>query len=344
MMGSTMKDVAKLAGVSPSTVSRVINNSSLVKKETAEKVLAAIKKLDYQVNDFARGLRTNDSGLIGVIGAGMENPFLAEMLKGIEAEALKYNYNIIFCESEGELEQELNYIKLLKQRKIAGLVIITANVYSKLVDVVKESKLPVIFTSGYIDDPELPCIGIDNVAAAYDAVNCLVQMGHQKIGIIRGPYSDVVTSGERSKGVKLAFKNNNIELEDEVIIEAEFTFESGYIAAQKLLDQRPDLTAIFSFNDEMAVGAIRSLEDRNKKVPDDISVMGFDNIEFSKYVRPSLSTVSQPAFEMGSQSIGILNDLIRGNKNQLNKLKKLLPYKLVIRDSTSDLVIDFNRR
>ncbi|MFP4016174.1 MAG: LacI family DNA-binding transcriptional regulator [Halanaerobiales bacterium] len=334
-MNPTMQDVAKLAGVSPSTVSRVINNSSLVKEETARKVMKAIDKLDYQLNDFARALRTNSSGLIGVMGAGMENPFLAKMLKGIENEALQYNYNIIFCESEGELEEEINYIKLLQQRKIAGLLIITANFYSKLLDVIKESGIPVVFASSYIEDPGFPSVGIDNVAAAYDAVDYLFKAGRRNIGIIRGPYSDTVASRERNNGVRLAFKNNKEELKEKAVIEAEFNLQSGYIAGETLVKNYPELDAVFAFSDEIAIGAIRAFEDNGRKVPDDVYVLGFDNIDFSRFVSPSLTTVAQPAFEIGCKSIEILNRVI---DNSDYKEKILLPYKLIVRESTGGKV------
>ncbi|MFW5961819.1 MAG: LacI family DNA-binding transcriptional regulator [bacterium] len=331
-MNPTMQDVARLAGVSPSTVSRVLNESSLVKEETAQKVMEAINKLDYQINDFARALRTNSSGLIGVIGAGMDNPFLAKMLKGIESEALQYNYNIIFCETEGELQQELSYIKLLQQRKIDGLLIITANFYSKLLDAVKKSEIPVVFASCYIDDPELACVGIDNIAAAYDAVNYLINTGRKNIGIVRGPYSDAVASRARSNGVRLAFKNNNLCLAENALVEAEFNLKSAYTAAQKLLKNYPEIDGLFAFSDELAIGAIRAFEGQGKKIPEDIYVVGFDNIDFSKFLCPSLTTIAQPAFEIGSKSMEVLESLI-SNKEYIES-KILLPYNLIIRQST----------
>ncbi len=331
-MDSTMKDVAKMVGVSPSTVSRVLNNSSLVKEETARKVMDAIDKLDYQLNGFARALRTNTSDLIGVIGAGMENPFLSRMLKGIENEAHQYKYNIIFCETEGELEQELKYIKILKQRKIDGLVMLTDNFYSKLLDVVKESNIPVVFASGYIDESGISCVSIDNTAAAYDAVDYLIKSGRNKIGIIRGPYSDAVTSRDRNNGARLAFKNNNLEIREEAVIEAEFTLKSGYIAGERLLESYPEVDAVFAFSDEMAIGAIGAFKDQGKKIPEDIYVVGVDNIDFGRYLNPSLTTVAQPAFEIGSKSIEILNNIIL-DKNDFEK-KIVLPYNLIIRQST----------
>ncbi len=327
-----MKDVAKLAGVSLSTVSRVLNKSSLVKEETARRVRKAVSKLDYQVNDSARILRTNTSNLIGVIGAGMEHPFLASLLKGLETEAREQGYSILLGDSDGEYEQEKIYLNIMKQKKIDGIVIISANVYTDILRMVKESGIPIVFASGYINDRDVACVTVDNVAAAYDVVDHFFQKGHEKLGIIRGPNSDLVASEERIRGVRLAYSVHNKIYSNKIQIEGDFTFEGGYVGTQKLLEATPDITAIFSFNDEMAVGAIRAIEAMGKKVPDDIEVIGFDDIPLAEYVKPSISTVSQSGYELGAQSIQLLHNII--NKNHIEDNKIFIPHKLVYREST----------
>jgi DNA-binding LacI/PurR family transcriptional regulator len=334
-MDVTMKDVAKLAGVSLSTVSRVLNDSSLVREETAKKVEKAVEKLDYQINDSARILRTNTSNLIGVIGAGMERPFLANLLKGIEAEARERGFALIYGDSDGEFEKEQNYLNIMKQKKIDGIILITTNYYNDLLSIVKNYNIPVVFASGYISDPEISCVTVDNVAAAYDMVEFLCQAGHRDIAFIKGPDLDMLASQERLRGVKLALRLSNIKYESARIIEGDFTYESGYSAAQKILNKFPDVTAIFAFNDEMAVGAIRYLKEQGISIPEDISVVGFDGIDLGKYTSPALTTIKQSGYHLGLKSIEILTKIIKKDKMEDNKV--FIPHKLVVRESTNKL-------
>jgi len=334
-MAVTMKDVAKLAGVSLSTVSRVLNDSSLVREETARKVQKAVEKLDYQINDSARILRTNTSNLIGVIGAGMERPFLANLLKGIEAEARERGFALIYGDSDGEFEKEQNYLNIIKQKKIDGIILITTNYYNDLLSIVKNYQIPVVFASGYISDPEISCVTVDNVAAAYDIVEFLCQAGHKDIAFIKGPDLDLLASQERLRGVKLALRLSEIKYNPNRFIEGDFTFESGYSAAEKIINKFPDVTAIFAFNDEMAVGAIRYLKEKNIKVPEDISVVGFDGIELGKYIDPALTTIEQSGYQLGLRSIEMLNKII--NKEKIEDNKVFIPHELVVRESTNKL-------
>jgi DNA-binding LacI/PurR family transcriptional regulator len=335
IMDVTMKDVAKLAGVSLSTVSRVLNDSSLVREETARKVKKAVDKLDYQINDSARILRTNTSNLIGVIGAGMERPFLANLLKGIEAEAREKGYALIYGDSDGEFEKEQNYLNIMKQKKIDGIILITTNYYNDLLTIVKNYQIPVVFASGYISDPEISCVTVDNVAGAYDIVEFLCQAGHKDIAFIKGPDLDLLASQERLRGVKLALRLSDIKYDPNRFIEGDFTFESGYSAAEKIVNNFPDVTAIFGFNDEMAVGAIRYLREHNIRVPEDISVVGFDGIELGKYIYPSLTTIEQSGYQLGLKSIEMLDKII--NKEKIEDNKVFIPHKLVVRESTNKL-------
>jgi len=328
----TIKDVANLAGVSPATVSRVINNSSLVKEETAEKVNEAIDKLNYQVNESARVLRTNCSSLIGVIGAGMDNPFLMKLLKGVETSAKNHNFNLIFGDSEGELEQEINYLDIFNQKRVDGLIIITASIYNNLLEEIKIKGIPTVFASGYVNDIEIPCISVNNTKAAEDIIDYLYDLGHRRFGIVRGTYSDLVTSGERIKGVKSSFQKHNIDFNSVPIYEGDFSFESGSLAVKKILSDKPDTSAIFCFDDKMAIGAIRGAEELGYKIPDELSIIGFDDIELSSYVKPALTTVRQSGYDMGYRAMEFLKKVIDGEDP--GKLKEFLPHQLKIRESS----------
>lgn len=331
-MAVTIKDVANLAGVSPATVSRVINNSSLVKEETAEKVNEAIDKLNYQINESARALRTNSSSLIGVIGAGMDNPFLMKLLKGVETSAKENDYNLIFGDSEGELDQELKYLNIFNQKNVDGLIIITASIYNNLLEEIKNKGIPAVFASGYVNDNEIPCISVNNSRAAEEVIDYLYDLGHRKFGIVRGTYSDLVTSGERIKGVKSSFQKNKIDFNSVPIYEGNFSFESGFLAAKKILNAEPDTTAIFCFDDKMAIGAIRAAEKLGYHIPNDLSIIGFDDVELASYVKPSLSTVRQSGYKMGYRAMEFLKQVIAGEDP--GKLKEFLPHQLKIRESS----------
>lgn len=330
-MTINMKDVAEKANVSLSTVSRVINNSHLVSKDTATKVKKAIEELDYQINESARALRTNISKLIGVIGAGMDNPFLMKVLKSIETEAIKENYNIIYGDSEGELEQELYYINMFQQKKIDGLVVMTAKFSDKLIKAVKKSNIPTIFASGHLKQSDLPSVTVDNIKAAEDVSEYLFGLG-KYFGIIRGPYRDSVASEERMQGVINIYQEKKVKLNERYIFEGDFSYKSGYEAAKILINKNKDLSSIFAFNDQMALGAIKYCIDNNIKVPDEISIIGFDDIEAAKYANPSLSTVYQSGTKLGIEIMDILLKEMKGN--QVNKNNIFIPHDLIIRESS----------
>ncbi|MCF8008254.1 MAG: LacI family transcriptional regulator [Halanaerobiales bacterium] len=330
-MTITMKDVASKAGVSLSTVSRVINNSTLVSKETTIKVKKTIDQLDYQINDSARALRTNISNLIGVIGAGMDNPFLMNALKSIETKALKKNYNIIYGDSDGELEQELYYVNMFKQKKVDGLIIMTANFSDELINSVKRSNISTIFASGYLDQTDLLSVTVNNIKAAEDVSDYLFDLSDY-FAIIRGPYNDSVASKERMQGVKNKYKEYNIDLKDKYISEGNFTFESGYKSAEILLNNNKDLKAIFAFNDQMAIGAIKYCLDNKIKIPEEISIVGFDGIEASKYIKPTLSTVFQSGNDLGSEIMENLLKLMADENVENDNI--FIPHKLIIRESS----------
>src|SRR6056297_3259611 len=300
LMSKTMKDVAELAGVSLSTVSRVINKSHLVSKDTTIKVKQAIEKLDYQINDSARALRTNISNLIGIIGAGMDNPFLMKVLQTIEAEAIKENYNIIYSDSDGELEQELYYINMFKQKKVDGLIIMTANFSKELITTVRKNNIPTVFASGNLRTSDLSSVTVNNIKASEDVSDYLFKIS-DFFGIIRGPYRDSVASKERMQGVINKYKENNIQLKNNYIVEGDFSYQSGYEAAQRLINNNSNIKAIFALSDQMAIGAMKYCLDNGIKVPNDISIVGFDGIEISKYISPTLSTVYQSSSKLGNK-------------------------------------------
>lgn len=332
-MSATIKDVAKLAGVSPSTVSRVLNDSYLVKKDTARQVLEAVKKLNYRPNDPARSLRTDSSSLIGFIGLGLDNVFISSLLRGIKSGSLDLGYAMLFGDSDGEYHQEIYYLDLMEQKRVEGIILISSSIDSKLLNNIKNRDFPVVIASAIVTDHEIACVSVDNLTASYEATEYLIKRGCQKIGIIRGPYADLVTSEERIKGLRLAFKNHNIPYVEDYVYEGDFTYESGYEGASFLLESMEEIHAIYAFNDAMAIGAMKWVLEKGLRVPEDISIMGFDDIEINKYVRPTLTSVAQSGYDLGLKSVEMLNRLIKG-ENLKHKNKLYIPHRLIVRGST----------
>lgn len=332
-MATTIKDVARVAGVSPATVSRVLNNSSRVSRETETKVKNAISELNYEINEPARTLRTESSKLIGVIGVNLNNKFLMDVLEEAEFFARKNGYNFLLGDSGKNLNKKIDYLRIMKQKNIDGIIIISSGWKKDFLGKLEKSGIPAVIVSGHIRDFNIPGVGINNKKAAFQVMQKLYELGHKKIGIIAGPKNDKISSQKRLKGVLKASKKLKLNFSQSLKVYGDYTFTSGYSGAQKLLKKNKDLSAIFAFDDRMAIGAIRGIEALNVKVPKDISVIGFDNIEVSKFVKPSLSTVYQPCDRLGKTAIEILMQLIEQKK--FNNLNKFIEHEILLRESTA---------
>ncbi len=254
------------------------------------------------------------------------------LLKGLEMKAYKKGFNILFGDSEGEPERELQYLRNMELKQVEGIIFTSPNINSTLLNAIAGVSVPVVFASANIDDPAIACVSVDNLKAAYEGMDYLLKKGHRTIGIIRGTYSDTVNSGERIKGARLALNNYGLSLEEDLVVEGDFTFESGYTGAEALYKVNKELTAIFAFSDEMAIGALRAIEDAGKRVPEEMAIMGFDNIALSQYVRPSLTSICQSGHELGEECLNLLESLIYNP--QKTQRKVFIPYRLVEREST----------
>ncbi len=332
MEGTTIKDVARQADVSPATVSRVLNDSSKVREETRLKVVEAIKELEYEVNESARTLRTKTSRLIGVIGARLNNPFLMDLLQAAEAIARKEGFNLLLGDTGDSLLKKIDHLQIMKQKNVDGIIIISSSWQEDFLKELEKSPLPAIIASGHIRRKKISSTGINNRKAAEEVIEYLHENNHNKIGIIRGPLSDKISSEERLGGVKKAFKNLNICWREELCFAGDFSFESGYRGARELIKKEKDLTAIFAFDDRMAIGAMRGAESLGKSIPGDISVVGFDDIELSRFVKPSLTTVHQPCSRLGKAAMKLLISTIEGRSEENKHVQ--IEHELVKREST----------
>lgn len=316
-MGVTIKDVAKKAGVSIASVSRVINDSKPVAPETKEKILKVIEETGYKPNAMARGLKKNESGLIGLITPDMENGTFAELVKGIESVIEKNSMNLIVSNSKGEIERELKELHIFKEQQLDGIIFSGVKFTKKHKEYFDRYKVPTVIVSQKFPGSGLPYVDINNFEAAYQAVKYLINNNHSKIALIHGPLYDKSAGEERYNGYFEALKEAEIEISDNYIKKGDFTIQSGYQAMEEILNENNKLpTAVFAASDRMAIGVLDCCLDNGISVPEDISIMGFDDIELATVVRPKLTTINVDHSEIGKKAVELLVDKIKNGKHE----------------------------
>lgn len=331
-MSATLKDIAEKANVSIATVSLALNNSEMVNHETYEKIKKIANDLNYTPNARARALVKKSTETIGLVIPEVENPFFAEMAQSIKNTIKKSGYNLILCSTEYKSEEELRYINLFKSGLVDGAIFACLGdmmeEHNKMIIDLVKNNTPVVFVDREINNYNLiPVIKTDLYKGAYEIAKYLIESGHNKIGFVG-------QSEERVKGYKKALKDHNIEVNNEYIFYNFLTIEGGYKVGKKVLELKDLPTALICLNDEMAMGIIQSLTSGGLNVPQDISIIGIDNIRMSEYYNPSLSTLNIPKKKMGAKAAEIL--LKKINKKKLNPKEQLIifPTELIIRQSS----------
>ncbi|MDI6619289.1 MAG: LacI family DNA-binding transcriptional regulator [Clostridiales bacterium] len=330
---ANIDDVAKLANVSIATVSRVFNNSPYVSEKAKANVLKAAKDLGYEPSILARSLAMKKTNTIGLIVPDISNPYYGGVVRGIEDVCNLYKYNIILCNTDNSKDKEIQYINMLKSRWVDGIIFHSSYLSDEVYKIFVDSRIPFVL-AGRGTKYDVPYVVIDNKKAAYDATEYLISMGHKNIGIIHGPLEgmrETVDSVDRLMGYKEAMKKNGLEICDELIREANFKAKSGYDATLEMLKSGILPDAVFAISDIMAMGAINAIFDFGLKCPEDVSVIGFDNIDISEITRPSLTTVAQPMYDTGATAAKMLIKII-GNEI-LDKKNIILKHNIVIRNS-----------
>jgi LacI family transcriptional regulator len=302
----TIHDVAKRAGVSLSTVSRVLNDSASVSSQTREKVEAAISELHYEKTRTDNLKHLHETKMAGLIIPDILNPFFPLLMKGIEHVSKIHDYSLILCDSEDNAALEQQHINLLCDRGVDGIIIIPSSGTSHVEKLVKKG-FPFVFLDRFIELEEASYVISDNEEGAYQAVKYLLKLGHQRIVMVTGP-RDLSTEQARIKGAQRALTEEGVPCLDELLVVGNYRVEDAYQAIVNVLRQRLEFTAIFATNDMMAFGAKKALEEHDLKIPADISLVGYDDILFSSII--SLTSVSQPTYEMGKNAMVLLLDLI----------------------------------
>ncbi len=306
-MGVTIKDVAKKAGVSIASVSRVINDSKPVAPETKEKILKVIEETGYKPNAMARGLKKNESGLIGLITPDMENGTFAELVKGIESVIEKNSMNLIVSNSKGEIKRELKELHIFKEQQLDGIIFSGVKFTKEHKEYFDRYQVPTVIVSQKFPGSGLPYVDIDNFEAAYQAVKYLIENNHSKIALVHGPLYDKSAGEERYNGYFAALEEAELAIDESFIEEGNFTIKSGYQAMEKIMAQNEELpTAVFAASDRMAIGVLDCCLDNGLQVPEDISIIGFDDIELATVVRPKLTSVRVDHSKMGEKSVELL--------------------------------------
>lgn len=328
---ATIQDVAKAAGVSVATVSRVLNNSPKVAVQTKERVLLTIKKLNYQPNLLGRNLRRSETRMILVIIPNIENPFYSSVVKGIEDVAHKNDYNVMLCNTEYDPKRLNAYIELLKNRLSDGAITMGLEFASKELSALA-SQFPIVQCCEYIEGAGTSYVAIDDFNAAVRAVRHLINIGHKRIGLITCK-DRFISNIKREQGYKKVLEDAGIGVDPELIkYEGSHAFKNGLRAVEKFLNMPERPTAIFACSDLLAIGAMKGIKEHGLRIPEDIAIVGFDDISFAAVSNPPLTTIAQPKYDLGCTAMQILLDQIQGIITHPQVVH--LEYDLIIREST----------
>jgi len=331
----TIKDVARLARVSHTTVSRALNDRPRVSRKTKDRILGIVKKLNYQPNVAARSLKVRRTKTLGLVITTIINPFYPELAQGIENTAREMGYNIILCSTNYDINLEKQYIDMLRGKGVDGIIFTSTHMHDPNIEGLIDEKFPIILVNRKIYDQSVinrvDYVVVDNVRGGFMAVEHLIKMGHDRIGIISG-LSQSSASVERLEGVKKAVADYGLDIEADLIMEGDFLQNSGFEAARKFARMKSRPTAIFAVNDYMALGALEGFIEEGFRIPHDIALVGFNDIEISRMRNIELTTIGQKTYEMGSIAVRTLVEKIEGGGRGVIKQIILEP-ELVIRES-----------
>lgn len=322
----SIKDIAKIAGVSQTTVSRVINKPNEVSEELRKKVMKVIKAFDYTPNSVARGLRKGSTKVIGVIIPDITNPFFPAIVRGIEDFLKKKGYSLILCNSDQDIKEEKKLLKLLYSKSVDGVIFTGSSEYNPEIEIFTNRDIPVVFLDRIYNTKSSSYVIVDNVKGMLELVTYLVECGYRSFALLNGN-KETFSAKARYEGFLKAVKKYGIKNYE--VIFGQFTYESGYQMIEKL-SKIPEV--LVCGNDLIAYGAIDKIEKLGLSIPDNIGVTGFDDISFSRHYKPSLTTVRQPTYDLGRKAAELIFKMVESKKYKPKGV--ILNPKLVIREST----------
>jgi LacI family transcriptional regulator len=313
----TIKDIARMANVSHTTVSRALNNKSRIRNETKEKILSIARELNYQPNFIARSLVMKRTKTLGLVITTIANPFYIELAQGIEATAIGLGYNIILCSTHSDLSIEKQYIDMLRSKGVDGIILTSAHMGDPNILVLAEEDFPIVLVNRRTYHPmvkeKVDYVGVNNILGGFLAVEHLIKLGHKRIGVIGGS-SESSVGFERLEGGKRALKAYNLEEMGDYFLEGDFLKGSGYSGGKQFLKMFEPPTGIFATNDYMALGVYQAMVEEGLRIPEEMALIGFNDIEFTAMKGIELTTIGQKKYEMGTIAVKALVEKIEGRK------------------------------
>jgi len=328
-MAVSIKDIAKVANVSYSTVSRALNNSPRVKRETREQIRRLAAEMGYYPSAVARSLVTRRTRTIGVVVTTITDLFFAEVIHAIEETALRHNYSVILTNSGGEPERELAAIRALRERRVDGIILVSGCSSKETLRAEKGMDLPIVTVNKFHKEYLGYSVEVDNFGGGWEATQHLLGLGHRRVAHVAG-LSGEWDSLRRQNGYEQALCAYGLSVDPNLIVQGGNRPEGGIAAMQRLLTLSPPPTAIFCYNDALALGVMRAARAAGLRIPQDLSIVGFDDIDLAPYFEPPLTTVAQPKREMGEKAVRMILGLLAGESVQ----DCVLPSRLIIRNST----------
>lgn len=343
MFEPTIKDIAKICGVGVSTVSRAINNHPDINPETKEKIMKAIKEYGYVPNNSARNLKRVDAKAIAVLVKGISNPFFANMIKVIEMECKKKHYSMELSHIEADEDEVDAALKVVKEKRLRGIIFL-GGLFSHSDEKLRKLNVPFVFsTAGSIPENisknQYSNISVDDHKESANMIEYLISLGHKKIAIVVAEAEEESIGKLRLEGYYDALQAHGIEINPNLVCRtrddmAHFSMENGYLTTKKLIESGEEFTAVYAVADALAIGAIRALLEVGLRVPNDVSVAGYDGIDVSGYISPSLTTIRQPVEDMAKDTVKLLFDIIAGKKEHQHIAYEA---ELLVRESTKKI-------
>lgn len=328
---STIRDVARIAGVSTATVSRTLSQPNVVAKATREAVMRAVETTGYQPNSLAVSLRRLETRTVVVLVSDIANPFYAEVFKGAEETAREHGYSVLIGDLSTDPENGASYVDLVRARRADGIVLMSAKPPPNIRDGIN---VPIVLASNDDPDGRFPSVSIDYALAAKSAVHHLLSLGHRRIGHLSGRLS-AASSRDKLEGYRQALQEAGLSPSPALEYEGDYSIDCAAFGVERLMSLDEPPTAIFAGNDEMAIGAIRSLGTRGLSVPAQCSIVGFDDIKFGAFYNPAITTVHVPRFQIGREAMTVMIRGLSGEDLELSG--KRLPTELVLRETTARL-------
>lgn len=325
----TIYDVAREAGVSMATVSRVVNGNPNVKPSTRKKVSEVIERLDYRPNAVARGLASKKTTTVGVIIPNVTNLFFSSLARGIDDIASMYKYNIILANSDENYEKELQVFNTLLSKQVDGIIFMGHNISDEMKKEVQRTNTPVVFAGTVLTEEDFYTVNIDYREAAKEVVGQLLE-NKRRVALVTGPNEYVINRSHRNLGYMDALKQYGQELDEDLLFQKAYAYKDGEKLVHQLLEV--DATAAFVSQDEVAVGILNALQDRGVKVPEEFEVVASNNSPITQYVRPQLTSIQFPLYDVGAVSMRLLTKIM--NSEEIDEKQIILPYKMIKRGTT----------